>query len=184
MSETAIQAMKAAEVETIRGRFEKATAAVFVDFRGVGVELITDLRSRFRSAGLDYKVVKNTLVRKALQGTDLAPEGLFEYLKGPTAVAWSYEEPSAGAKVIKAFRKEGDDQEKLTVKCGLFDGQVLNAQRVESELATLPGKDEIRAMLLAQLQAPAQNLVRQLGAPGQNLAYALDAYVTKEGSAA
>jgi len=84
--------------------------------------------------------------------------------------------------VIKSFRKEHSDlltpkdkPEKLVVKCGLLEGQVLDATRVEKELATLPGKDEIRASLLAQLMAPMQNLVAQINAPGQNLALVLDA---------
>lgn len=163
-------------VELVRQRFDEASAVVLVDFRGVTVEQVTDLRVRFREKGVDYRVVKNTLLRKAVEGRAFAEDELFKQnLAGPTAVAWSYEDPSAAAKIIKAFRKENEENEKLSVKCGLLDDQVLNAQRVEAELALLPGKDELRATLLAQLMAPAQNLVRQLGAPGQNLAYGLEA---------
>lgn len=168
---------KAAQVEFVKDRFERAVSAVLVDFRGVSVELVTDLRARFRAAEVEYKVVKNNLVNKALEGTPLGENAeLKAQLKGMTAIAWSYEDPSAAAKVIKAFRKEGDEHEKLTVKAGVFESTVMVGERVESELATMPGKDEIRAMLLAQLLAPAQSLVRQLSAPGQNLAYVLDAY--------
>ena len=170
------RAAKENVVAAVREHFEKASAAVFVDFRGLDVPLITDLRDRFREVGVEYRVVKNNLVRKALEGTAYdGNEDLNEQLVGPTGIAWSFEDPSAAAKVIKKFKKEGDDQEKLLVKFGLMDAQLLDAKRVETELAALPGKDEIRAMLLAQLMAPAQNLVRQLGAPGQNLAYALEA---------
>ena len=127
--------------------------------------------------------MKNNVVRKALEGSDLADNEAFTAnLVGPTAIAWSFEDPSAAAKVIKSFRKEHSDlltpkdkPEKLVVKCGLLEGQVLEATRVEKELATLPGKDEIRASLLAQLMAPMQNLVAQINAPGQNLALVLDA---------
>ena len=77
--------------------------------------------------------------------------------------------------MVKALRKGGEKAEKLNVKCGLLGDGVLAGERVETELATLPGKDEIRAMLLATLQAPAQSLVRQLSAAGQNFAYVLDA---------
>ncbi|MGD8826872.1 MAG: hypothetical protein PVI24_17940, partial [Myxococcales bacterium] len=94
---------------------------------------------------------------------------------------------SAAAKVIKSFRKDFADDllpkdrpEKLLVKCGVLEGQVLDAQRVEKELATLPGKDEVRASLLAQLMAPMQNLVAQINAPAQNLALVLDAYRRKQ----
>ncbi|MGB5812222.1 MAG: 50S ribosomal protein L10 [Polyangiales bacterium] len=177
------RADKAAQVDSIRESFNNATATVLVDFRGVNVELITDLRSRFRAAGVEYRVIKNNVVRKALEGTDLADNDAFAAnLVGPTAIAWSFDDPSAAAKVIKNFRKEftdilqpKDKPEKLVVKCGLLDGEVLDGKRVEKELATLPGKDEIRASLLAQLMAPMQNLVAQLNAPAQNLALVLDA---------
>ncbi len=166
------------EILALRERFERAVAAVFVDFRGLDVATVTDLRARFRKAGVEYKVVKNNLVRKALLGSGLegVRDALDPFLVGPTGVAWTYEDPSAAAKVIKAFRKEGEEQEKLTVKGGLLEGEVLEARRVEGELAALPGKDELRAQLLAQLMAPMQSLVRQLSAPGQNLAYVLEAW--------
>ena len=174
---------KAAQAASVRESFENATATVLVDFRGVDVEMVTTLRARFRDAGVEYKVVKNNVVRKALEGSDLADNDEFTAnLVGPTAIAWSFEDPSAAAKVIKSFRKEFSDQlqpkdrpEKLVVKCGLLEGQVLDAKRVEKELAMLPGKDEIRASLLAQLMAPMQNLVGQLNAPAQNLALVLEA---------
>jgi len=178
----AAQAEKAKQVNAIRDSFDRMVAAVVVDYRGVNVENITALRAKFREKGVDYRVVKNTLVVKALEGTDLGKnEDLASHLKGMTAIAWSYEDPSAAAKIIKAFRKEGEEQEKLTVKCGLLDNEVLDGKRVESELAALPGKDEIRAMLLATLMAPAQTLVRQLTAPAQNFIYALDAKVRQGG---
>lgn len=167
---------KDVEVQQIRESFSRSTAVVFLDFRGTDVPTVTELRSRFRAAGIDYKVVKNNLVRRALVGTPFeGNSSLDAFLKGPTGVAWSYEDPSAAAKIIKAFRKEGDAHEKVQVKCGLLDGQVLDAKRVEAELANLPGKDELRAMLLATMLAPAQQLVRQLGAAGQSLAFVLDA---------
>lgn len=175
---------KLAQAASVRKSFENASATVLVDFRGVNVEMITNLRARFRAAGVEYKVVKNNVVRKALEGTELAQNEKFvANLVGPTAIAWSFEDPSSAAKVIKSFRKEfaevlqpKDQPEKLIVKCGLLEGQVLDGKRVEAELATLPGKDEIRASLLAQLMAPMQNLVAQLNAPGQNLALVLDAH--------
>jgi large subunit ribosomal protein L10 len=179
---------KAAQAVFVRESFENATATVLVDFRGVNVEMITNLRARFRDAGVEYKVVKNNVVRKALEGTELADNEEFTAnLVGPTAIAWSFEDPSTAAKVIKNFRKEftdvlqpKDGDEKLLVKCGVLEGQVLDAKRVEKELATLPGKDEIRASLLAQLMAPMQNLVGQINAPAQNLALVLDAYRRKQ----
>lgn len=179
---------KAAQVDAVRQSFASASATVLVDFRGVNVEMITNLRARFREAGVEYKVVKNNVVRKAIEGSELADNEAFtSNLVGPTAIAWSFEDPSAAAKVIKTFRKEFADDlqpkdrpEKLLVKCGVLEGQVLDATRVEKELATLPGKDEVRASLLAQLMAPMQNLVAQINAPAQNLALVLDAYRRKQ----
>ena len=91
-----------------------------------------------------------------------------------TGVAWTYDDPSAAAKVVKAFRKtaQGD---KLTIKGALIDGQVLDAKSVEDQLANMPGKDELRSMLLATMQAPLQQFVALLQAPAQNFAYLLDA---------
>lgn len=179
---------KAAQAVSIRKSFDTASATVLVDFRGVNVELITNLRTRFRAAGVEYKVVKNNVVRKALEGSELADNAeLGAHLIGPTAIAWSFEDPSAAAKIIKNFRKEftdilqpKDGQGKLLVKCGLLEGKLLDGKRVENELASLPSKDEIRASLLAQLMAPMQNLVGQINAPAQNLALVLDAYRRKQ----
>ncbi len=91
-----------------------------------------------------------------------------------TGVAFSYEDPSAAAKVVKAFRKD-PAQAKLQIKAGLIDGQVLPADAVETQLASMPGKNELRASLLATLQAPMTQLLQILQAPAQNFAYLLKA---------
>ncbi|MEY4515159.1 MAG: hypothetical protein RLZZ450_7281 [Pseudomonadota bacterium] len=170
-----VLAAKQEEVASIRQAFEKATTAVFLDFRGVNVDQITNLRTEFRKAGVEYRVVKNTLVKIALKGTAYESADLNAQLKGQTGIAWSYEDPSAAAKVIKTFRAVNDANQKLGIKCGVIDAKVMPGAQVESVLATMPGKNELRAMLLATLQAPAQNLVRLLQAPAQNLTYLLDA---------
>ena len=91
---------KKAQVEELRASFDKAIATVFLDYRGVDVETITELRTKFRAAGIEYRVVKNNLIRKALEGTELAEnEQLGAMLKGMTGVAWSYEDPSTAAKI-------------------------------------------------------------------------------------
>ena len=175
-----VSAAKQDEVAIIREKFGKATTAVFLDFRGVNVEQITNLRSEFRKAGVEYRVVKNTLVKIALKGTPYENAELNAQLKGQTGIAWSFEDPSAAAKVIKTFRAANDANQKLAVKCGVVDAKVMPGAQVESVLATMPGKNELRAMLLATLQAPAANLVRLLQAPGQNLTYLLDAHKRKQ----
>lgn len=168
------------EVAMIRAQFDKATTAVFLDFGGVNVDQITNLRTEFRKVGVEYKVVKNTLVKIALKGTAFDSKEFNDQLKGQTGIAWSFEDPSAAAKVIKTFRGANDANQKLNVKCGVVDAKVMPGPQVESVLATMPGKNELRAMLLATLQAPAQNLVRLLQAPAQNLTLAFDAYRRKQ----
>jgi large subunit ribosomal protein L10 len=168
-------AVKQEQIDLIKDRFARATAAVLVDFRGLNVTKTSELRNLFRKAGVEYKVVKNTLVEKAVKGTKLDDPKFIDHLVGQTGIAWSYEDPSVAAKVLKEFRKDEAVAARLAIKCGIIENVVMDGARVETELATMPGKDEIRAMLLAQLLAPAQSLVRQLSAPGQNLSYAIDA---------
>jgi len=164
---------KDGQIGEIRARFDKMTAAVFLDFKGMTVENVTKLRSEFRKAGVNYKVCKNTLVKHALKGASFTAM-LDDALVGMTGIAWSYEDPSAAAKVVKAFRKDPAG-EKLLIKAGLIEGSVLDAKGVEDRLASMPGKDELRATLLATLQAPLQNFVALLAAPSQNFVYLLSA---------
>jgi large subunit ribosomal protein L10 len=151
---------KAEAIRDIKSRFERMTSAVFVDFTGMTVEEVTKLRDTFRDKGVEYKVVKNTFVQQALVDQPWA-EKLTDVLKGTTAVAWSFEEPSAAARVLRDFAREN---EKLKIKAGLLEGEVLAPKAVENQLATLPNKDEARAMLLATLMAPAQRMVMLLNA--------------------
>jgi large subunit ribosomal protein L10 len=166
-----LRAEKEASVKEIRDRFERMSSAVFVDYATMTVAEVSDLRSQFRAKGVEYKVVKNTLVKKAL-GEHPGSDQLNTALRGMTGVAWSYEEPSAAARICKSYSKQN---EKLKVKAGLLDGQVLDAKAVENQLATLPSKDEARAMLLATMMAPAQTFVRLLNVPAQNLVLVLSA---------
>ncbi len=167
------RAQKDAAIGEIKQRFDKMTSAVFLDFKGMTVAHSTKLRVEFRKAGVEYKVVKNTLVKHALKGAPYQAQ-LTQVLTNMTGIAWSYEDPSAAAKVVKAFKKD-EAGEKLTIKAGLIEGQVLDAKAVEDQLAAMPGKDELRAKLLATLQAPLQNFVCLLNAPAQNFAYLLAA---------
>jgi large subunit ribosomal protein L10 len=120
-------------------------------------------------------VLKNSLVKRAL-GDAPYVKTLAKSLKGMTGVAFSGEEPGAAARVVRDFTK---DNEKLKVKAGLLDGQVLDAKTVETQLATLPGKNEARAMLLATLIAPAQRFVMLLNTPAGNFVRLLEAKKAK-----
>ena len=159
------------QIGEIKSRFDKMTAAVLLDFKGMTVESATKLRAEFRKAGVEYKVVKNTLVKHAIKSTGYSGK-LDKALVGMTGIAWSYEDPSVAAKIVKAYRKE---DEKLKIKAGLIEGSILDAKAVEDQLATMPGKNELRATLLATLQAPLQKFVQLLQAPSQNFVYALAA---------
>ena len=122
------RAEKEVLVGTIKDRFDRMSSAVFLDFKGLNVEIVSKLRDEFRKSGVEYRVVKNSLVRHAIKQHGWA-KSLDQSLTGMTGVAWCYEDPSAAAKVVKAFRK---DHDKLKIKAGLIDGQVLDAAGVES----------------------------------------------------
>ena len=169
--------LKTEQIGEIRARFDKMTSSVFLDFKGMTVESATKLRAEFRKAGVEYKVCKNTLVKQAIKDASYAAK--LKALAGMTGIAWSYEDPSAAAKVVKAFKKDAAG-EKLQIKAGLIDGSVLSPKAVEDQLAMMPGKDELRAMLLATLQAPLQQFVALLQAPAQNFVYVLSAKEKKE----
>jgi large subunit ribosomal protein L10 len=162
---------KAEAIKDIKSRFDRMSSAVFLDFTGMTVEEVSKLRDKFREKGIDYKVVKNKLVEQAL-AEHAWSKGLKPVLKGMTGVAWSFEEPSAAARAVKEFQKEN---EKLKIKAGLLEGQVLGPKAVSDQLATLPNKDEARAMLLATFNAPAQTLVRLLNVPATQMAAVLAA---------
>lgn len=164
-------------VDEIRTQFERMTSAVFVDFTGMTVEQVTKLRDQFRAKGVAYRVVKNTLVKKAL-GSSPVSDKLVPVLKGMTGIAWSFEEPSAAARVLRDFKRE---TEKLQIKAGMLEGEVLSGKAVEDQLAQLPSKDEARARLLATLNAPAQRFVMLMNAPARELVGVLAAKQRKDG---
>ncbi len=160
---------KEEQIAELREKLAKSAAIVLADYRGLTVPAVTTLREDFRKQNCEYKVYKNTLVQRAIAGTPLEKMG--KYLEGPTAVIFSWESPSAAAKVAKDFAK---GNEKFKIKGGYLDGSVLDIKGVVAS-ADLPGKDELRASLLATFMAPATQLVRQLNAGSQNFVYVLDA---------
>jgi len=166
---------KTAQIAEIKGRFGRMASAVFTDFRGLDVGAMTRLRNQFRAAGVEYKVVKNTLLGLAV-GEERFYDRLSRHLIGPTAVAWSYEDPSVAAKVAVGFAKEND---KLKIKCAVVDGDVIEGQAVV-DLSRMAGKPELLGMLLATFMAPAQEFVRLMAAAPQNFVYLLDARRRKQ----
>ncbi len=172
-----LRANKEESVKSIKEGFAQMSSAVFVDYAGLTVEQVTDLRNKFRERGVKYQVFKNTLIRKALAEESYVDALSKTALKGMTGVALSFEEPSAAARILKEFVKTN---EKLTIKAGLMDGAVLDGKAVENQLATLPSKDEARSGLLAQMMAPAQTFVRLINAPAQNFVLLMEAKRNKD----
>jgi len=161
---------KARQIETLRERFGRMSAAILSDYRGITVKEATKLRDVCREADVELRVVKNTFLREVTKGTPYQ-DALRPHLRGMTVVAWSYEDPTSAAKVLTAYARKN---QKVKVKCALLDGKVLPASDV-AIIARMPGKDQLRAQLLATFQAPAQQFVRTLAAGGQNFVYLLDA---------
>jgi large subunit ribosomal protein L10 len=158
---------KNASIDSLKTRLASAQSLIIADFRGMTVESDNKLRREFRAVGCEYQVVKNTLLGKALKGT--AMEVLESLLAGPTAIAYSVEDPSAPAKVATKVAKA---ESKFVIKGGYIDGKLLDKKGVEV-LSTMPSKDEARATFLATLLAVPQNFLRLLGAAPQNFVYLL-----------
>lgn len=142
-----------AEVSEVAASAESAIAA---EYRGLSVAQMTEFRSRARDEGVYVKVIKNTLAKRAVQGTDF--ECLSEVLRGPLMLAFSREDPGAAARVVKAFATEN---EQLVTKAVAVSGELYGAEDL-GRLASLPNLDQARAMLLGVLSAPAGNLARTL----------------------
>ena len=157
-------------VETLKS----AQAGVLVDYRGLTVEEDTNLRRKLREAGVEYKVVKNTLTRFAAKEVGL--EGLDEQLNGPTSLAVSATDPVAPAKVIADFAKEN---ECLKIKAGFLDGNVISLDEVKT-LANTPSRETLIANIMGSLNAPISNLVRTLQALVDNGVEPAEINIAKE----
>ncbi|MDT2737446.1 50S ribosomal protein L10 [Enterococcus pseudoavium] len=162
MSEVAI-AKKAAIVDEVTEKFSAAASAVIVDYRGLTVEQVTELRKQLRDANVEMKVIKNSILTRAAEKAGLS--GLDEVFTGPTAVAFSNEDVVAPAKIIDEFAKTA---EKLEIKGGIIEGKVASIEEITA-LAKLPNRDGLLSMLLSVLQAPVRNV-----------AYAVKAVAEKE----
>ncbi|NLG25629.1 MAG: 50S ribosomal protein L10 [Clostridiales bacterium] len=161
--------LKKAAVADIRDRMQKAQSMVIIDYRGLTVAEVTGLRNQFRAQGVEYQVLKNTMVE--LAANDLGIQGLEPYLHGPTAVAFGMQDAVAPAKIIVDFIKKS---KKTEIKCGLVQGHVIDVAGVQA-LAELPPKEVLIAKMMGSLNAPITNFVGVLSATLRSLVYAIDA---------
>ncbi|MYL51545.1 50S ribosomal protein L10 [Halobacillus litoralis] len=138
-------------VSDLADKFRNSKSAVVVDYRGLDVAEVTELRTQLREAGVDFKVYKNTMVRRAADEVELSD--LKEVLQGPTAVAFHEDDAVAAAKVLNNFAK---DHESLEIKGGVVEGQVATLEQIK-ELANLPNYEGLVSMFLSVLQAPIRN---------------------------
>lgn len=148
--------LKQPVVQAIAEDVKDAQSVVLVDYRGLTVAQDTAMRKELREAGVIYKVCKNTMMRRAFEGTEFA--GLDEYLEGPSAIAISKDDATAPARIICKFAKEA---KALEVKAGVVEGTVYDANGIV-ELSKVPSREELLSKLLGSLQSPITNLARVL----------------------
>ncbi len=145
-----IQAKQEA-VDVVTAKLRESATTVVADYRGLNVTQVTELRKQLREAGVEFQVLKNTLVRRATAAAELTE--LDEVLTGPTAIAFSTEDAVAPAKIISEFAKKNDA---LKVKGGVVEGRVVGVDQIKA-LADLPSREGLLSMLLSVLQAPVRN---------------------------
>ena len=157
------RAEKVTELNQLEGVFKGAAAAIVLDYKGINVPQVTELRRELRKAKAGYRVVKNTLARRALKGTTF--ESLTAHFQGPVAVAFTESDPVALAKTLTAFMKNAPT---LQIKAAVVQGQAIKPAEV-TDLANMPGKPELYAKLLFLLQASMVQLVSVLNAAPRDL---------------
>ena len=166
------RAQKTEQVGELKEKFARATSVYVADYRGLDVQSLNKLRRRIRSEGrgsYEYRVAKNTILRRAVDGSKLAE--IATYFEGPTAIAISFGDPVGLAKIMTEFAKEN---EKLQLRGGMLDGRPVDVAAIGT-LATLPTLDALRGKIIGLLQAPATQLARLLAEPGAQLARLMEA---------
>lgn len=168
MGEKAIEAKKQI-VFDVKEKMEQSKGMVFYDYRGLTVSEVTELRNKFREAGVEYRVIKNSMLKRAADMLEI--EGLNEHLSGPTAVAFGFEDPVAPAKVLVEYTKK---LKKTEIKTGVLEGKVIGLDEINN-LADLPSREQLLGMLAGTLNAPITGFARSLHGIIAKLGYALNA---------
>jgi large subunit ribosomal protein L10 len=161
-------------VSELASKLGAAKASFLADYRGLTVEQVNQLRGKLREVGVDYRVVKNTLLKLAAKGTNSAC--LEEYLVGPTAIAIAVDDPVASAKVLSEYAKQNS---KFELKVGALDGKVLSLADIKA-LSDLPSREVLLAKLLGSINAPVSNFVGVLAAVPRSLVQVLAAIQDKK----
>ena len=143
-------------VEALHKRLEKCQVLILTDYKGLNVETMTELRRKLREAKVEYQVIKNTMLKRASEGTDV--EKIKDAFKGTSAVALSYDDPVAPAKVLTDFAKKND---KLAIRIGVMQGKVLDLSSIKA-LAALPSREQLLAQVLSAMIAVPTSLVTAL----------------------
>jgi large subunit ribosomal protein L10 len=161
-------------IKELNEKFARAETAIVAEFSKLNVETVTRLRRKFREGKVDYKVLKNTLAKRAAKGTPV--EVIADDFVGPVAVAISYDDVVAPAKILAEFIK---DLETVKIRSGVVQGRRIDAEGVKA-LAKMPGLPELRSQLLGLFNQPASMLARIIGTPGSQLARVVQANVDQQ----
>lgn len=164
----ATKEFKKDKIEKLKEAVQKAKVAIVTDYRGLTVAEITDLRRKLQAEGGDYTVSKNTLTKKAVEGTKF--EALGEFLTGPSAIAFGFGDEVSPAKVVMKFIK---DTKKTEPKGGVLDGKVLSVEEVK-QLSNLPSKEELYAKILGSINSPASGIANSVSAVMRGLVTVID----------
>jgi large subunit ribosomal protein L10 len=169
---------KEAIVAEVAERASRAAAMYFADFTGLTVEEETELRREFRKAGIEYRVVKNTLAKKALERVS-GYDRVYDKLVGPTGIAFSYDDVIAPARIIKKFNEKSG---KFTLKAAVLEKQIFDGSQLD-QLSKLPTRKDLMAGVVGSLHAPISGIVGAIGAVTRDLVYVIDAIEKKKQAA-
>ena len=156
-------------VEELHQKFSESKIVILTDYKGLNVDKINELRRKLTESNIEYRVVKNTLLARASEDTDVAL--VKDHFKGPTAIALSFDDPVAPAKVLSEFAKDND---KLEIKVGVMGGKLLDLNAIKS-LSSLPSREVLLSQVLSAMNGVPTGLVRALNNVPQKLLYALQA---------